>query len=141
LKTRIKYNLTDGAPIRYKATVPRALSSLPVIPNSGNKKMKRKTVFLLAAIVLVLLAVYGIWHYSPLRHLTRSKSQPDPAYSSTIKDRNKPIIVTKKILPGTGDSQQTRDLPRPLVVLKKLTPQDKSQLVKPQVNTARFIVG
>jgi len=95
--------------------------------------MKRKSVFLLAAVVLVLLAVYGIWHYSPLRYLTRSKSQPDPAYSSTIKDRNKPIIVTKKILPETGDSQQTRDLPRPLVVLKKLTPQDKSQLVKPQV--------
>jgi hypothetical protein len=94
--------------------------------------MKRKNVFLLAAIVIVLLAVYGVWHYSPLRHLTRSKSQPDQAYSSTIKSRNKPIIVTKKILPETGDSQHTGDLPRPLVVLKKLSPQEKSQLIEPR---------
>ena len=94
--------------------------------------MKRKTVFSLAAMVLVLLAVYGVWHYSPLRYLTRSKSQPDPVYSSTIKNRNKPIIITKKILPETGAGQQTSDLPRPLVVLKKLSPQKKSQLVKPQ---------
>jgi hypothetical protein len=94
--------------------------------------MKRKTVFLLAAMVLVLLAVYGVWHYSPLRYLTRSKSQTDPAYSSTIKNRNKPIIVTKKILPETGTGQQTIDLPRPLVVLKKLSPPKKSQLAKPQ---------
>jgi hypothetical protein len=85
--------------------------------------MKRKNVFLLAAIVIVLLAVYGVWHYSPLRHL---------AYSSTIKSRNKPIIVTKKILPETGDSQHTGDLPRPLVVLKKLSPQEKSQLIEPR---------
>jgi len=94
--------------------------------------MKRKNVFLLAAIVIVLLAVYGVWHYSPLRHLTRSKSQPDQAYSSTIKSRNKPIIVTKKILPETRDTQQTGDLPRPLVVLKKLSPQEKSRLVEPR---------
>ena len=59
--------------------------------------MKRKTVFLGTAMVIVLLAVYGVWHYSPLRHLTRSKSQPDPAHSSTIKSRHKPIIITKKI--------------------------------------------
>lgn len=94
--------------------------------------MKIKTVILGAAMVLVLLAVYGVWHYSPLRHLTRSKSQPDPAYSSTIKSRNKPIIVTKKILPEAGAGQQTSDLPRPLIVLKQLSPQKKSQLAKPQ---------
>ena len=82
--------------------------------------------------MIVLLAVYGVWHYSPLRHLTRSKSQPDQTYSSTIKSRNKPVIVTKKILPETGDSQQMGDLPRPLVVLKKLSPQEKSQLVESQ---------
>jgi hypothetical protein len=98
--------------------------------------MKRKNVFLLAAFVMVLLAVYGVWHYSPLRHLTRSKSQPDQAYSSTIKSRNKPIIVTKKILPETRDSQQTSDLPKPLIVLKKLSPQEKSQLIEPQVKSA-----
>jgi cell division protein FtsN len=98
--------------------------------------MKRKNVFLLAAIVLILLAVYGVWHYSPLRHLTRSKSQPETTYSSTIKSRNKPIIITKKILPETEDSQQTSDLPRPLAVLKKLSPQDTSQPVNPQVKSA-----
>ena len=86
--------------------------------------------------VLVLLAVYGVWHYSPLRHLTRSKSQTDPAYSSTTESRNKPIIVTKKILPETGAGQQTSDLPRPLVVLKKLSPQKKSQLAKSQEKSA-----
>ena len=92
-------HLENYTAIGYKTVTSKALSILRGIPNSGNKKMKRKTVFLLAAIVLVLLAVYGIWHYSPLRHLTRSKSQPDPAYISTIKDRNKPIIVTKKSCP------------------------------------------
>ena len=93
--------------------------------------MKRKTVFVPAAIVLVLLAVYGVWHYSPLRHLTRSKSHPDEAYTRTIKSRNKPIVITKKILPETGESKQTGDLPQPLVVLDKLSPQEKSQPVKP----------
>ena len=93
--------------------------------------MKRKTVFLPAAIVLVLLAVYGVWHYSPLRHLSRSISQPDAAYTGTTKIRNKPIIITKKILPETGERQQTADLPKPLVVLKKLSPQENSQPVVP----------
>ena len=60
--------------------------------------MKRKTVILPAAIVLVLLAVYGVWHYSPLRHLTRSISQPDAADTGTTKSRNTPIIITKKIV-------------------------------------------
>jgi len=93
--------------------------------------MKRKTVLLPAAIVLVLLAVYGVWHYSPLRHLTRSKSQPDAAYTGTTKSRNEPIVITKKILPQTVESQQTGDLPRPLVVLKEFSPQEKSQPVEP----------
>jgi cell division septation protein DedD len=97
--------------------------------------MERKPVFLLAAMVLVLLAVYGVWHYSPLRYLTRSKSQPDPVSRSTIKNRNTPLIITKKILPETADSQTTSDLPQPLVVLKKLSPQEGSQLVKPQVKS------
>ena len=94
--------------------------------------MRKKTLFLLAAMVPVLLVVYGVWHYSPLRHLTRSKSQIDPAYRSPIKSRNKPIIVTKKILPETGAGQQTSDLPRPLVVLQTLSSQKKSQLAKSQ---------
>jgi cell division septation protein DedD len=93
--------------------------------------MKRKTVFLLAAIVLVLSAVYGVWHYSPLRYLTRSKYQPDQAYSVNTKSRNQPIVVTQKILPEAADAQQTNDLPRPLVVLEKLSAQEKPQHAKP----------
>jgi cell division septation protein DedD len=98
--------------------------------------MKRKNVFLLAAIVLILLAVYGVWHYSPLRYLTRSKSPSEAADGNTHKNRDMPIIVTKKILPETGNSQKTSDLPRPLVVLNKLSSQEKSKLVKPQVKSA-----
>ena len=82
--------------------------------------MKRKTVFWLIAAGLVLLTLYGVWHYSPLRYLTRSKSQ------------NQPIIITKKILPETSTAQQTRDLPQPLVVLKKASPTEKSKRIKPQ---------
>jgi septal ring-binding cell division protein DamX len=82
--------------------------------------MKRKTVFWLSAVVLVLLMLYGVWHYSPLRYLTRSKAQ------------NKPMVITKKILPETSATQQTSDLPQPLVVLKKTSPKEKSKLIKPQ---------
>jgi len=94
--------------------------------------MKRKTVFWLAAAVIVLLALYGVWHYSPLRYLTRSKSQPDQTYSVNIKGQNQPIIITKKILPETAATQQTSDLPQTLVVLKKLSPQAKSKTAEPQ---------
>jgi cell division septation protein DedD len=97
--------------------------------------MKRKTVFWLTAVVLVLLALYGVWHYSPLRYLTRSKSQPDQTYSVNIKGQNQPIIITKKILPETAATQQTSDLPRPLVVLKQFSPKEKSQPVKQQVKS------
>jgi cell division septation protein DedD len=86
--------------------------------------MKRKTVFRLAAIVLVLLAVYGVWHYSPLRYLTQSKAQPDQAYSSTINSPQRPVIVTKKILPDAAKIGQTTEIPRPLVALKDLSPQE-----------------
>jgi hypothetical protein len=98
--------------------------------------MKRKTVYWLTAVVLVLLALYGVWHYSPLRYLTRSKSQPDQTYSVNIKGQNQPIIVTKKILPETAATQQTSDLPQPLVVLKKFSHKEKSQLVKQQVKSS-----
>jgi len=94
--------------------------------------MRRKNVFLLAAFVLVLLALYGVWHYSPLRYLTRSKSQPDQTYSDNIKGQNQPIIIAKKILPDAAGTQQTSDLPQPLVVLKNASPQEKSKVIKPQ---------
>ena len=97
--------------------------------------MKRKTVFWLATVVLVLLTFYGVWHYSPLRYLTRSKSQPDTTNISTTKSRNKPIIVTKKILQETAATQQTSDLPQTLVVLKKLPHKEKSQPVKQQAKS------
>lgn len=86
--------------------------------------MKRKTVFRLAALVLVLLAVYGVWFYSPLRYLTQSKTQPDQAYSDTINRPQRPAIVTKKILPDAAKGEQTTEIPRPLVVLKDLSPQE-----------------
>ena len=92
--------------------------------------MKRKTVFLLAAMVLVLLAVYGVWHYSPLRYLTRSKSQPDQVHSGTIKSRYRPVIVTKKILPDSAQKKRATDIPLPLVVLKDL-PAKKTLVLQP----------
>ena len=95
--------------------------------------MKPKTVSWLTAVVLVALALYGVWHYSPLRYLTQSKSQPDEAYRVNIKGQNQPIIITKKIMPQNEATQQTSDLPRALVVLKKFSPQEKSQPVKQQV--------
>jgi cell division septation protein DedD len=97
--------------------------------------MKRKNVFWLTAGVLVLLALYGVWHYSPLRYITRSKSQPDTALSSTADSRNKPIVVTKKVLPETIATQQTGDLPQTLVVLKKLPQKGKSRPVKQQMKS------
>ena len=84
--------------------------------------MQRKPVIWLAAIALVLLAVYGVWYYSPLRYLTRSSSRPDQAYSSTINRPQRPVIVTKKILPDAAKGGQTTEIPRPLVVLKDLSP-------------------
>jgi cell division septation protein DedD len=82
--------------------------------------MKRKTVFWLTAIVFVLLAVYGVWHYSPLRYLTQSKAQPGQNDSGTDHRVKRPVIVAKKILPDDAKTGQTTEIPRPLVVLKDL---------------------
>ncbi len=95
--------------------------------------MKRKSVFLSIAVVLVLLAIYGIWHYSPLRYLTQSKSGSDQIQTAAAKSRSQPVIVSKKILPEPEITQQTGELPRPLVVLKQITPKETSAPVKPQV--------
>jgi hypothetical protein len=97
--------------------------------------MKRKTLSWLTAVVLVVLALYGVWHYSPLRYLTGSKSQPDQTYSGNIKGRNQPIVITKKIRPQNKATQQTSDLPRALVVLKKFSPQAKSQPARQQLKS------
>jgi cell division septation protein DedD len=94
--------------------------------------MKRKTVSWLIAVVLVVLALYGVWHYSPLRYLARSNSQPDQTNGGHIKGRNQPIIITKRIMPQNQPAQQTGDLPRALVVLKNFSPQGKSKPVQQQ---------
>lgn len=86
--------------------------------------MKRKTVFWLTAIVFVLLAVYGVWHYSPLRYLTQSKAQPDQTDDGTGHGFQRPVIVAKKILPDDAKIGQTTEIPRPLVVLKDLSSQE-----------------
>ena len=83
--------------------------------------MKRKAVFWLTAIVLVLLAVYGVWHYSPLRYLTQSKAQPDQTDNGPDHRLQRPVIVAKKILPDDAKIGQTTEIPRPLVVLKDLS--------------------
>ncbi|MGD9057619.1 MAG: SPOR domain-containing protein [Desulfobacterales bacterium] len=95
--------------------------------------MKRRSVFLSIAVVLVLVVVYIIWHYSPLRYLTQSDSGSEQTLTAAVKNRSRPVIVTKKILSEPENSQQTRDLTRPLVVLKKIKPPETLEPVQPQV--------
>jgi len=75
--------------------------------------MKKKTVLLLAFVACIILAVYAVWHYSPLRHLTKSKSQP--------------VIVKKKIPPRSKTTAQETDIPQTLIVLKDLVPKQTSE--------------
>jgi cell division septation protein DedD len=77
--------------------------------------MKKKTVFLPVFLACIILAVYAVWHYSPLRHLTKSKSQP--------------AVVTKKIPPRSKTTAQETDIPRTLIVLKDLVPKQTSESV------------
>jgi cell division septation protein DedD len=95
--------------------------------------MKRRSVFLSIAVILVLVVVYIIWHYSPLRYLTQSDSGSEQTLTAAVNNRSRPVIVTKKILSEPENSQQTGDLTRPLVVLKKIKPPDTLEPVQPQV--------
>lgn len=95
--------------------------------------MKRKSVFVSIAVILILMAAYIIWHYSPLRHLTQSGSGSEQTLTAAAKNRSRPVMVTKKILPEPKNSQQTKDLPRPLVVLKKIRPEKPLEPVQPPV--------
>ena len=95
--------------------------------------MKRKSVFFSIAVALVLVVVYIIWHYSPLRYLTQSCSGSEQTLSAAVKNRSRPIIVTKKILPEQQSPQQTGDQPRPLVVLKKIKPEMKCAKNRPNI--------
>lgn len=89
--------------------------------------MKRKTVFWLASIVLVLVAVYGVWHYSPLRHLTQSKNRLEQTFNGPMDRPQRPVIITRKISPEAAEGEQTTEIPRPLVVLKDLSPREAAR--------------
>ena len=85
--------------------------------------MKRKGIFIAIAVVFILLAIYGIWHFSPLRTLTQSK--PDQT-------RTRPLIVSKKIRPVPDKPQRSDDLIQPLVVSKQIETEKTAKPVKPQ---------
>ena len=89
--------------------------------------MNRKTVLLPAAVGLVLLAVYGIWYYSPLKLLSPSKNQPRQTQMAALGARKQPIIVKKKIPPRTETSVQQSDVPQPLIVLKEIIAKNTSE--------------
>ena len=82
--------------------------------------MRRKPVILLAAVVLVLLAIYAVWHYSPLRHLTQSKS--GQTQIAALETKTQPVVVTKKIPARPKTAVQEKDIPQPLIALKEMVP-------------------
>jgi cell division septation protein DedD len=89
--------------------------------------MKKKTVFLFAFVAFTILAIYAIWHYSPLRHLTKSRSQPGKKQTAALGSKNQPLIVKKKIFPRPVTEAQEKDIPQPLIVLKDLVPTPSSE--------------
>jgi cell division septation protein DedD len=91
--------------------------------------MKKKTVTLLAFVVFIILAVFAVWHYSPLRHLTKSKSQPEEKQVATLGAKNQAVIVRKKIPPRSETAVQETDIPQVLIVLKDLVPKQPSESV------------
>ena len=95
--------------------------------------MKRKSLFLSVAVILVLVAVYIIWHYSPLRYLTQSGSGSRQKLAAAVENRSRPVIVNKKISLEPENFQQKSDLLRPVVVLKKIKPEQAPEPVQPRV--------
>lgn len=95
--------------------------------------MKRKSLLFSIAVIMVLVAVYIIWHYSPLRYLTQSESGSEQTLTAAAKNRTRPVIVTKKISLQPENSLQTGDLHRPLIVLKKIKPEQTLEPIQPQV--------
>jgi len=89
--------------------------------------MKKKTVSLLALVAFIILAIYAVWHYSPLRHLTKSRSQPDKIQVAALETKNRHVIVRKKIPPRSETAAQEKDIPQTLVVLKDLVPRQSSE--------------
>lgn len=84
--------------------------------------MKKKNLFLPAFVVFTILAIYAIWHYSPLRYLTQSRSQSGQTQIAALGSENRPVVVRKKIPPRPETAVQEKDLPRPLIALKNLAP-------------------
>ena len=91
--------------------------------------MRKKSVTLLAFVVFIILAVFAVWHYSPLRHLTKSKSQAGDMQIATLEAKNQPVIVRKKIPPRSKTTAQETDVPRALIVLKDLVPKQMPESV------------
>jgi len=91
--------------------------------------MRKKSVTLLAFVVFIILAVFAVWHYSPLRHLTKSKSQAGDMQIATLEAKNQPVIVRKKIPPRSKTTAQETDIPRALIVLKDLVPKQMPESV------------
>ena len=98
--------------------------------------MKKRTLSLLAFVAFIILAVYAVWHYSPLRHLTKSKSQPGDIQIATLGSKNQPVIVRKKIPPRSKTAAQETDIPQALIVLKDLVPKQTSESVDQKKITA-----
>ena len=82
--------------------------------------MRKKPVIWLAALMLVLLAIYAVWHYSPLRHLTQSNS--GQTQISALGAKTQAVVIRKKIPPRPKSAVQEKDIPQPLVALKEMVP-------------------
>jgi cell division septation protein DedD len=92
--------------------------------------MKRKTVLLTAFVGLMLLAVYGIWHYNPLKLLTPSGNHPRQPQAAAFGTKNLPVIVKKKISRRPPTAAQQSDVPQPLAVLKDVITKNTSDSVE-----------
>jgi len=98
--------------------------------------MRKKPVILLAAVVLVLLAIYVVWHYSPLRHLTKSRSQSGQTQIAGLGIKTQPVVVRKKIPPRPETAVQEKDIPQPLIALKNMVPKPAPQSDEQKDSTA-----
>lgn len=96
--------------------------------------MRRKSVILLAGVVLVLVAIYAVWHFSPLRHLTQSK--PGQTQIADLGENNQPVVVSKKIPPRPKTAAQEKDIPQPLIALKDKVPKPAPESSVPEKGAA-----
>jgi hypothetical protein len=101
--------------------------------------MRRKPVILLAALVLVLVAIYAVWHYSPLRHLTQSK--PGQTQIASLGVKNQPVVVRKKIPPRPETVAQEKEIPQPLIALKDMVAKPAPESRVPEKGAADTAAG